>query len=420
MKLLIVDFDSTIFKSPLPNPSIWTKQFVGTLISSGWFQDLDSLSHPSVPVDPDESWFNLPLLKYIQMQVGVLTVLLTGRSQLFQNRIEHILKPYPYFHQFHYKKNTELSTCSHKMQVISQLLLSGQFTLVEIYEDRSPHLDIFREFLISQKDAGKIQSFECNLVSIPKCEELYLPRLDEIQLGNKLISVLNSLAAASTSGTNRPKIIKIAEQVSYTGVFLNSKSVALLKAEFRCPPQWRWIGDHLTMCLGELSSLNFQLESNVVLEVYQFGAGEGVHAIRCRCLKVEDISIESPCENLLPEDDIIISENPVPHVTLCVRDDHSPKDANSIQIWTPIHPFIISGNIREAKRFGGFVQKAGPQKRKAIPIGSLVLECMPDLKGKQIGEMVNTICDWMASKDLINCQENRDCVKEYISSLKSS
>ena len=96
-KLAIFDFDSTLFKSPLPSQELWTPSFVGTIISDcQWFSDHRTLAHPYLPLSPNDDWWNIDIVskaKTSLTQKDTLTVLLTGRrKQIFHDRILELCK----------------------------------------------------------------------------------------------------------------------------------------------------------------------------------------------------------------------------------------------------------------------------------------------------------------------------------------
>ena len=70
--LNIFDFDGTLFKSPLPNPRLWSSDLIAKLKAQpcekglGWFQDPITLSPPYVPATPGPEWWNLPLLDIVR------------------------------------------------------------------------------------------------------------------------------------------------------------------------------------------------------------------------------------------------------------------------------------------------------------------------------------------------------------------
>jgi hypothetical protein len=94
-KLAIYDFDSTLFNSPLPNPKLWTKSFMGKILSDcQWFCDIRTLSDPYIPNVPGDEWWNDEILNKAKASLAesdTLTILLTGRRKVpFLDRIRNL------------------------------------------------------------------------------------------------------------------------------------------------------------------------------------------------------------------------------------------------------------------------------------------------------------------------------------------
>lgn len=101
-RLLVVDFDSTLFCSPLPNPELWSSEVVGSVISNcNWFQQLKTLSFPYIPDIPGPDWWDGGVVDTV-MNANIddgsntnsktLKILLTGRlDSIFSPRIHHLI-----------------------------------------------------------------------------------------------------------------------------------------------------------------------------------------------------------------------------------------------------------------------------------------------------------------------------------------
>ncbi|KAF8926682.1 hypothetical protein EDD21DRAFT_444904 [Dissophora ornata] len=83
------DFDSTLFRSPLPNPALWDPSFVGRMVSwntcgSGWWHNPSTLDlGPEAEASAWDGWWNEDLLSDVEKSAKdptCLTVLLTGRN----------------------------------------------------------------------------------------------------------------------------------------------------------------------------------------------------------------------------------------------------------------------------------------------------------------------------------------------------
>ncbi|KAG0010422.1 hypothetical protein BGZ80_001499 [Entomortierella chlamydospora] len=84
----VFDFDQTLFQSPLPNPSLWDRSFLGVLTSwnycgTGWWQNPSTLElGPEVEANCWEGWWNEEVVRKVKESSedpGCMTLLLTGR-----------------------------------------------------------------------------------------------------------------------------------------------------------------------------------------------------------------------------------------------------------------------------------------------------------------------------------------------------
>ncbi|KAJ1944951.1 hypothetical protein EC988_005864, partial [Linderina pennispora] len=89
-RLAIIDFDNTLFKSPLPNPELWDSSLIGMLMSTdlGWFHDARTLSPPYLE-HASNHWIE-PVVKLVRKETArndTLVVLLTGRSHIAYRKL---------------------------------------------------------------------------------------------------------------------------------------------------------------------------------------------------------------------------------------------------------------------------------------------------------------------------------------------
>jgi len=136
MILVVMDFDGTLFDSPMP-PSWWTQGY--------WWGDERSLNPPAVPEHPDLDWWNEDLLTVVRECLDDpdrYCMLLTGRNQgtaNFDERIPELL------HQQGLDfDSVQLSptrkTKEWKLAVILEWLVDNNGDTVEIWEDVSKYL----------------------------------------------------------------------------------------------------------------------------------------------------------------------------------------------------------------------------------------------------------------------------------------
>lgn len=103
----VYDFDNTLFRSPLPNPRLWSGMTIGlfhkpdAFANGGWWHDDRILAATGEGVDIEEGrawegWWNeyvVELVKLSMQQKDALTVLLTGRSMKnFPDLVHKIVK----------------------------------------------------------------------------------------------------------------------------------------------------------------------------------------------------------------------------------------------------------------------------------------------------------------------------------------
>ncbi|GAM25698.1 hypothetical protein SAMD00019534_088730 [Acytostelium subglobosum LB1] len=200
MTLNIFDFDSTLFKSPEPNPALWNYHKIGKLKSMtsdggyGWYQDTLTLDVPFVPEQPSRRWFNeeiLDLALSSSHSEDHVCVLLTGRSTLFGDIINRIVSSVQLeFDHIGLKPigHDAPNTFDFKIDYITQLLetYGERVDKLVIYEDRKRHAERFQQWIDSQLiKSRRLSAGRVILVQpIPK----YLPADLEKQLVNQLMN----------------------------------------------------------------------------------------------------------------------------------------------------------------------------------------------------------------------------------------
>ncbi|KAJ3328358.1 hypothetical protein HDU76_010112 [Blyttiomyces sp. JEL0837] len=216
-KLFVFDFDSTLFRSPLPNPNLWTPDLVGALISDcGWFLEPRTLLAPFVPAKPDLSWWDESVLSVVQKTMlengdDTVIVLLTGRRHdLFAERIKQLVQSlddiYPVAFDIFFLKECQdpqstrviATTLDFKLAVLHQLLSKfGDVKHVEFWDDRKRHLDLFGKELKRLADSGRIDTFQMHhVVHDPELEK-FMPEDLERLLVQDLVNGCNERIRAA-------------------------------------------------------------------------------------------------------------------------------------------------------------------------------------------------------------------------------
>lgn len=135
MKLHVFDFDGTIFRSPVPHPSLgesWLEWIQGATVEGlgiGWFQEPDTLTEAAgVPESPAKNSTEDFVMSTIESarkakQDGDHVIVMTGRSEYFLPRINHLLKcgEFPNDGVFA-KRDVFLGTVKYKAYEISKII----------------------------------------------------------------------------------------------------------------------------------------------------------------------------------------------------------------------------------------------------------------------------------------------------------
>jgi Fe-Mn family superoxide dismutase len=138
-RLVMFDFDGTLFRSWEATPSWWE----GTELDTGpysFFVKPESLDEPCVPDNPPSNyWIPRPLAaaKEAIQDRGTLTVLITGRVKTHQDRVKELAQQKGLRFD-HYYFNPGMSAARFKVVVLKNLLVGyNTITSVEIWENEN-------------------------------------------------------------------------------------------------------------------------------------------------------------------------------------------------------------------------------------------------------------------------------------------
>lgn len=389
--LCIIDFDGTIFKSPVPNPKLWGNVLYGKIKNPpedkglGWYQDPLSLSDPYVPENPDKSWIN-PIVEETILQCmkdpNVILVLLTGRTEIYSDRIQRILRALGLeFDHWGFKSGNK-TTIDFKFDFVLNLIDEYGITnlqKISMWDDRQPHVEKLNQKFEYLREKIEIQ---INQV-IPV--ETFLTKEMEIDLVSKL------------RDKYQPDIKWIVKP-DYTGIVLNNESVLLLKEKFPVVDSWAPYYHHSTVCMGKLKEAELDyLGQNITLTVVEHGVSELASAVKVTGGK---------------------SSNKIPHITLCVNTSKGgkPVDSNKITNWIPTEPFEITGVVQEVGKYDIVIDKSTP---KTVSLGSkgAFISTHTGKKGNEIGPNIKKLDEWLKEMNITYVPENKDVIIEYVKTL---
>jgi len=123
------------------------------------------------------------------------------------------------------------------------------------------------------------------------------------------------------------------EKWTYFGIFLNEVGKDFLRKMFDIPENWKWYGDHVTLCFNDGSEL-----SKIAAEI-----NKGYVGVE-RYVKVTGIGISKNAVALrvqLPAG--VVCTNKVAHITLGAK--IRPVDSNAITIWNDTEVFDLFGEV---------------------------------------------------------------------------
>ncbi|KAJ3155067.1 hypothetical protein HDU89_007257 [Geranomyces variabilis] len=223
--LHVFDFDSTLFRSPLPNRELWSDSLRGALISDcGWFQDPRTLESPYVPTAPGPEWWHAETVAEIaRSRAGASTtlcVLLTGRRRdRFYTRVREMCRSHAGGDGIDFdawflregcfvdvagpvtstgEPRTYATTLDFKLGVLKGLVAAFPgIAEIRIWDDRVRHLELFSGTFRAMQSSGQIKRFEVHHVAHLERDELFMPEELEDALVRDLVAACNARIIAA-------------------------------------------------------------------------------------------------------------------------------------------------------------------------------------------------------------------------------
>jgi hypothetical protein len=166
-KLVIYDFDGTLFKSPddKEGKEIYEEETGKPWPFKGWWGRNESLLPPIVPQKPDPHWYIQDVVnnqKKDSEDPNAKVVLMTGRPVQIRNRVIEILDHAGIRFNDTFFAGQSGTKGSGTFEIKSnniKRLLNNDFDLLEIWEDRPEHVEAFIKLGQQlKKDNPKLQS----------------------------------------------------------------------------------------------------------------------------------------------------------------------------------------------------------------------------------------------------------------------
>jgi predicted DNA-binding protein YlxM (UPF0122 family) len=304
-KVCVFDFDGTLFNSPLPSRDRLSSVMFGKVISSkldgglGWFECLDTLSRENT-LDIGIGFIDdvVNAAKQCLSDPDTYTILLTGRSTAFTAQIKDLCSRVGLVFDDYYLKDKSLNenTGEFKIRVLNNILYqSDAFVSIDMWEDRSKHIVLFRDFLSAHKNVLDFSIHEI-------VREVYtLPEDVERAIVRKLIEESPNVSLQS------------AKQPNYFGVKIDENSRRDILALFtNIDSTWKILVDHMTILFGAKYKkrpdlyewLNNNIGIDVVLTIDAYAQDSNAIAVHVSKI-VPNIDVESN----LPHISVAIASN---------------------------------------------------------------------------------------------------------------
>lgn len=158
-RLVVYDFDGTIFRSPcrFRGEKLYRKRTGNFLPFAGWWGRIESLSFPVVPLLPDMGWYNGEVVssqRNDKLDISSDVVLMTGRPVEMSGRIRQLCEHGGMVFDDYFFCDGYAGKC-----LAIRGLLQGGYDILELWEDRCDHIDLFNIFGDSLVRSGVVSSF---------------------------------------------------------------------------------------------------------------------------------------------------------------------------------------------------------------------------------------------------------------------
>ncbi|KAG5975146.1 hypothetical protein E4U55_007840 [Claviceps digitariae] len=262
--LHVYDFDNTLFKTPLPNPALWSGPTMGLLATQeafsngGWWHDSRILAATGQGLEKEEpraweGWWNenvVELARLTMKQPDALCVLLTGRSEKgFSDLVKRMvaakgldfdivsLKPQVS------PTNQRLQNTMHFKQTFLAVLMEtySQATEIRVYEDRPRHTAAFRKFFNEYNSRQKIMTksptrgaLDAEVIQVADTSTTLDPVTEVAQI-QLMINLHNETITRQPTHPRQSKL-QIKKTVSYTGYMISTEDSKRLFRLADIPP----------------------------------------------------------------------------------------------------------------------------------------------------------------------------------------
>ncbi|CAM1503791.1 Fc.00g013820.m01.CDS01 [Cosmosporella sp. VM-42] len=356
--LHVYDFDNTLFKTPLPNPSLWNGPTIGTLssqdvfVNGGWWHDSRILAATGEGAEQEEQrgwdgWWNEKIVELVRLSIkqkDALCILLTGRSERgFAELIKKMaaakdldfdmvgLKPQVS------PTNQRFQSTMHFKQLFLEALMETYKNAedIRVYEDRPKHTKGFRDFFAEYNRRQNIMPtrgpLTAEVVQVADTSTTLDPVVEVAEVQH-MINMHNEVVSKQPYQTRQNKL-RIKKTVFFTGYMLTpedtKKLITLAKIPTNFPQnELKYHANNILICPRPCPG-------SILEKVGGMGSKMSWEVTGTACF---ENSIWAACLRPVPSTAKFHTDNPSPLVVLALRKGARPIDAGKIQNWQPIPP----------------------------------------------------------------------------------
>ncbi|RKP00788.1 hypothetical protein CXG81DRAFT_26532 [Caulochytrium protostelioides] len=220
-ELIVFDFDSTLFRSPQPNPAVWTADAARDLIHfGGWFATPWTLGPPGIAPAVDASWWIDHVADAARAALAQpaatrpLVVMMTGRRRdRFADRIRTLCEQAGLAFDLYifregqdaqrpgYIANTLLFKCAVLTRILAALPSLRHITM---WDDRLFHVNEFTAFLGQLQAQGRLDGYEVCFVDDEPLKAKFIERHVESREGERLLVSYPTHVMRHTASSGKP------------------------------------------------------------------------------------------------------------------------------------------------------------------------------------------------------------------------
>lgn len=361
-----------VFKTPLPNPALWSGPTIGTLtnqdaiVNGGWWHDSRILAATGEGVEKEEprrwvGWWNETVVELVELsmkQKDALCVLLTGRSERgFSDLVKRMVASKGLdFDMVGLKPavsptNQRFDSTMHFKQLFLSAMMETYKNAEEIrvYEDRPRHVKGFRDFFTEynrrQNGVGGVPTrgpIVSEVIQVMDTSTTLDPVVEVAEVQH-MINDHNETILKRPPHMRRQRLM-IKKTVFFTGYMISQADTQRLLQLVQLPPA---SGQDLKLHANSILICPRPCPSSIMDKVGGMGAKMMWEVTGTACF---DNNIWAACLRPVPTTAKFHTDNPSPFVVLALRKGTRPSDAGKIQNWQPVPPdkaYVIETTVGE-------------------------------------------------------------------------